>query len=275
MSRYQPRAIFDDQHLAVLDIETISGEEMEDGSFPPWASHVPVVASILVADCNSYNEWSFEMTSVRFGEDEDPFGQIEHRLRGRACVTFAGRNFDLAVLMLAAQSSRNFLLPALSAAATEPRFVSARHYDVAEKISNYGSARGCTLAMLCERLGVAAKVNTHGSEVGQLFDEGKVDEIVEYCEGDVLSTALAMASCRAMEKGDPTYHASLTSQLVRWIHAQGHNHLLPFAEIDDLGGLLCLSLISQIDAAIKQAELDAALQEKRALDASFGETIHY
>lgn len=275
MSRYQPKAMFDDRRVAFLDIETISGEEMEDGSFPPWASHTPVVASILTADCNIYNEWQFELASIRFGEDDNPFGQIEDRLRGRSCVTFGGRNFDLAVLMLAAQSSRNFVLPYLSAAATEPRFVSARHYDLAEKISNYGSARGCTLAMLCESLGIAAKVNAHGSEVGQLYDEGKVDEIVQYCEGDVLSTALAMASCRAMEKGDPSYHASLTSQLVRWIHAQGHEHLLPFAEIEELGELLGLSLISQIDAATKQAGLDAALREKRALDATFGETIHY
>ena len=131
------------------------------------------------------------------------------------------------------------------------------------------------MAMLCESLGIAAKVTAHGSEVGELYDEGKVDEICSYCEGDVLSTGLAMANYRAMEKGDPSYHASLTSQLVRWIHVQGHDHLMPFAEIADLGGLLRLSLVGQIDAARRHAELNIDLQAKRALDASFSETIHY
>ena len=275
MSRYQTRATFDSRHICVLDIETISGEEMPDNSFPPWATHVPIVASILTADCNHYDEWQFQMTSIRFGEDEEPFQQLEELLLGRSTISYNGRGFDLPVLMLTAQATRNFNLPALTAAATEPRYASARHYDLADKYSNMGSARGCSLSMLCEALGIAAKVSVHGSEVGDLYDQGRVDEIVEYCEGDVLSTALAYANCRAMEKCDPSYHASLTIQLVRWIHAQGHEHLLPFAEIEDLGSLLHLSLNSQIDAARRHAELDADLQAKRALDASFTETIHY
>lgn len=275
MSRYQTKAIFDDRHLAILDIETISGEEIPDDSFPPWATHVPVVASVLTADLNLLDEWIFEMTSIRFGEDEEPFERLEGLLQGRSCVTFGGNNFDYRVLLLAAQGTRNYSLPALTAIATEPRYASAKNYDLADKYSNHGAARGCSLTMLCEALGIAAKVSAHGLEVGELYDQGRTEEIVNYCEGDVLSTTLAMANYRAMEKGDPTYHASLTSQLVRWIHAQGHDHLLPFAEIEGLGGLLGQSLIAQIDAANRQAQLDVDLLKKRALDATFGEIIHY
>ena len=50
---------------------------------------------------------------------------------------------------------------------------------------------------------------------------------------------------------------------------------MPFAAIDGLGGLLRQSLIGQIDAACRHAQLDADLQAKRALDASFTETTHY
>ena len=39
--------------LAVLDIETIA-PEVEDGSFPPWATHSPVVASVLTATLQRY-----------------------------------------------------------------------------------------------------------------------------------------------------------------------------------------------------------------------------
>ena len=275
MSRYQPKAMFDDQHFAVLDIETISGQEPEDGGFPPWATHTSVVASVLTCDRDCYDEWQFEMTSIRFCEDVEPLERLESLLRGRSCVTANGRAFDLPVLMLAAQSIRTFNLPALTAAAAEPRYVSAKHYDILDKYSNYGSARGCSLAMLCDAVGVASKVSAHGDEVGKLYDEGKIETIVEYCEGDVVSTTLLFAHCRAMEKGDASYHASLISQLVRWIQIHDHEHLLPFAEIDDLGGLLRLSLIGQIDAATRQGELSAAFQAKRALDASFTRITHY
>ena len=269
MQRYQPRPVFDDRHLAVLDIETISGEEMEDGGFPLWPTHTPVVASVLTADRDAHGMWRFAIESMRFGEDEAPLERIDELLRGRACVTFNGRGFDLPVLMLTAQATRNFSLPALTAAATEPRYASARHVDLADKYSGYGAARGASLTRLCEAVGVAAKVSVHGDEVGALYDEGRIDEIVEYCEGDVSSTLLLFAHCRAMEKGDGAYHASLAWQFVRWINDQELEHLKPFTEIELLNDLLRQSLIGQIDAAFDNAQLDADLTAKRALDASF------
>jgi len=275
MSRYQPRTLFDQDHLCVLDIETISGEEMEDGGFPPWPTHSPVVASILTADRNAHGVWKFALESVRFGEDEESLERIDELLRGRACITYNGRGFDLPVLMLTAQATRNFSLPALTAAATENRYLSARHYDLADKYSNYGSARGASLAMLCEAVGVAAKVTAHGDEVGQLYDEGRIAEICHYCEGDVTSTLLNYAHCRAMEKGDAAYHASLTYQFVRWVQDEMIDHLMPFIEIEDLDDLLGQSLIGQIDAAINNASIDTDLRAKQALDASFTETISY
>ena len=148
MHRYQLRPVFDDRHLAVLDIETISGEEMEDGGFPPWPTHTPVCASILTADYDAHGMWHFAIESMRFGEDEKPFERIDALLRGRACVTYNGRGFDLPVLMLTAQATRNFSLPALTAAATEPRYASARHVDLADKYSGYGAARGASLTRL-------------------------------------------------------------------------------------------------------------------------------
>ena len=275
MNRYQHRARFDQNHIIALDIETVSGEEMEDGAFPPWATHTPVVASMLSADRDAHGEWHFKLESVRFGEDEEPLKRIDELLRGRSCITMNGRGFDFPVLFLAAQATRNFGLRALTAAATESRYESARHYDLADKYSNYGSARGSSLAMLCEAVGVKAKITAHGDEVGQLYDEGKIDEIVEYCSGDVVSTLQLYANYRAMETGDPAYHASLTYQLVRWIQEQQCDHLAPFAEINELADLVRQSLIGQIDAAFDNARVDANLHAKRALDASFTETVTY
>lgn len=275
MQRYQARAILDDRHLAFLDIETISTQEMEDGSFPPWPTHLPIVCSILTADYDAHGMWLFAIESIRFREDDDPLGRIDQLLRGRACVTFAGGNFDLRVLMLAAQARRSFCLPALAAAATEPRYASIRHIDLADKFSSYGAARGASLSSLCEALGVAAKVSAHGDEVGQMYDEGRIDEIVQYCEGDISNNLHLHANYRAMEKGDPSYHASLVWQFARWVHDQELEHLKPFADVEMLEDLLRQSLIGQIDAALQNAQLDADLAAKRALDASFCEVTSY
>lgn len=275
MSYHQPRARFEHEHLAVLDIETISGEETPDGSFPPWCTHTPVVCSVLTADRDCDGLWTFGLESIRFNEDEDPLERIEGLLAGRSCVTFNGSGFDLPVLTLTAQKTRCFDLPSLKAAATEPRFHSAKHFDLADRISGYGRARGASLEKLCKELGIPAKLDVHGSDVGTLYAEGRTDEIVDYCESDVAATLLLAAHQIAFERGDEDYFASLSSQFARWILNDGREHLQPFAKIDDLDLLLGVSLISQIEAARANAKADADWQEQRRIDASFTDTTHY
>jgi hypothetical protein len=277
MRHYRHKAPFDHEHLVALDIETVSGEEMPDGAFPPWPTHSPIVASMLIADRYTFGEWEFALESVLFTEDDAPLERIDDLLRGRSVITFNGSGFDFRVLMLAAQRRRSFRLRALTAAATQPRFGNL-HYDLAEKYSAYGAARGGgSLERLCEALDIPAKRTTHGNDVGRLFDEGKIDEIVAYCETDVAATMLLFAHCRATEIGDPGYHASLTYQFVRWAQLQGSDHLNPFTKVHDLDELLRQSLIGQIDAAVVNAGRNADLRAKQALDKLFNEaeTIHY
>jgi hypothetical protein len=275
MQGYKPRAVFNDRRLAVIDIETISSEVMENGAFPPWPTPCAVIASILTADYDTHGMWHFAIESVRFMEDRQPLERIDELLRGRSAISYNAGGFDFRVLVLLAQASRKFCLPALMAAAAESRYVSARHVDLADKYSHFGAARGASLAMLCERLGIAAKIAAHGDEVGQLYDQGEIEKISEYCQGDVASTLLLHAHFRAMEKGDPGYHASLTYQFTRWVLDQQLEHLKPFADIRLLDDLLRQSLIVQIDAAFANARVDADLTERRALDASFAEAVSY
>lgn len=274
MTRHYSRP-FDDKHLAVLDIETVSDEEMENGGFPPWPTHIPVVVSILCADRDAYGEWTFALESVRFAEVEEPLERIDELLRGRTAVTFNGAGFDFPALFLAAQAARAFHLSTLRAITLEPRYASTRHCDLGQKYSNHGAARGASLQCLCEALSIPVKVAAHGDEVGELFDAGEFDRIVHYCEQDVASTLLLFAHWRAMEKGDSAYHAALTYQFVRWALRQGSEHLAPFTEVEHLDDLLSQSLAGQIDAAIATAALNAEWLEKRSLDAGFTETTRY
>jgi len=248
---------------------------MPDGGFPPWCTHVPIVASILIADRDRDGLWSFAIESVRFGEDDQPMERIEELIKGRSVVTFNGRNFDIPVLMLTAQKLRSFSLPALTAVACEPRYHSARHYDLADRFSQYGAARGASLERLCEALNIPVKVGAHGSEVGDLYDRGEIETIEHYCEGDTASTLLLLAHQRATEAGDPLYFSSLTFQFARWVRHWGLEHLLPFAAVRDIDELATPSLIGPLDAAPDNARIDAELRDKQALDASFTEITHY
>ncbi len=275
MSYHRPRAIFNENNLCVLALETISSEEMEDGSFPPWCLHTPVVACLLMAARDSHGEWSFDLETVRFSDADEALDRIDDLLCGTSCITFNGQSFDLPVLMLTAQKARMFSLPSLTAAASEPRYWSARHYDLADKMSGYGAARGASLERLCGALGIAAKQSVHGSDVGALYDRGEIEAIEKYCASDVCATLLAFAYQRAIETGDPGYHASLTAQFTRWAEQQFLDHLAPFAQVQDRQALQQLSLLGQLDASLENARLNAELHEKQAVDASFSEITHY
>lgn len=271
----KPRARFDEDHLCVLDIETISGEEMEDGGFPPWPLHTPVVASLLTADLNREGQWVFDLENIRFGECEEALYRIDERLDGRSCVSYNGRGFDLPVLMLTAQKARIFDVPSLRAAALEPRFVGGKHYDLADRVSGFGAARGASLERLCDALGIPVKLGVDGSDVGKLYDRGDIDAIEQYCSGDVAATLLVTAHQRAMETGNPGYHASLTWQFARWAEDQCLDHLMPYAEVRDSQELQRLSLLGQLEAAQQSARLNAEWREQREIDASFGDVTTY
>lgn len=262
------RTQFNHRSLCALDIETISSVVMEDGGFPPWPTHKTVVASMLTADLDHYGEWAFAVESVRFEDNPNALERVDELLQGRSAITMNGRGFDFPVLLLHAQRARKFKLQALTAAATEPRYWSARHYDLADKFSQYGGARGVSLERLSEALGIPAKIAAHGNEVGELHAAGKIDLIANYCEQDVCSTLLAMAYYRAVETGDPTYHASLTYQFARWAERQGE-HLRLYADIEAPADLLQLSLTAQIDAAVEAAHKNAECRALQALETSF------
>lgn len=275
MSHHRLRTQFDEKSIVVIDIETISSERPEDGSFPPWPSHSCVVASLLTADLDQHGVWKFALESVRFEENERALERVDELLKGRSAISMNGRGFDFRVLLLHAQNARKYRLFSLTAAALEPRFWSARHYDLADKFSQYGAARGASLERLCSALGIPCKLAAHGSEVGELHDRGEIRRIEQYCETDLASTMLVYAHFRAIETGNPTYHAALTFQFTHWVQQEGLDHLLPYSRIPAPEDLLRLSLLGQLSAAFDNAQLNADCRAKQALDASFGAATHY
>ena len=66
--------------------------------------------------------------------------------------------------------------------------------DTAE-IWKFGSWNGASLALICDLLGIPSpKENMYGGEVARAYWQGRLEEIKEYCEGDVRATANVILS---------------------------------------------------------------------------------
>jgi len=102
-------------------------------------------------------------------------------------VTFNGSSFDLPVLRYRAMT-HSIAAPGLS----------ARHYfnrytddaiDLCDVLSSFTSQAKVTLHGLCRVMGLPGKPDyIDGGEVDKYFQEGRIQDIADYCESDVVNT---------------------------------------------------------------------------------------
>ena len=109
-------------------------------------------------------------------------------------VTFNGRGFDIPLMEVSAfryglSLGRWFALSAKSFDQPRNRFNISKHFDLYEVLTNYGASRfngGLNLA--ANLIGKPGKMDVKGSMVQDLYQEGKLAEINDYCRCDVLDT---------------------------------------------------------------------------------------
>jgi len=64
------------------------------------------------------------------------------------------------------------------------------HCDLAEAFSDFGASARVKMNELCAVFNLPGKIGVDGSQVTQMFDDGKLAEIRNYCETDVINTYL-------------------------------------------------------------------------------------
>jgi len=214
--------------VAVLDIESHAPDYSGD-DFPPWPLHRPICASVLTADRDDLGVVRFNLTTILFpGREIEALAELEHLLSDRTAVTYNGRGFDLPVLALTAMKHHTFDTPHLSHLCTSNRY-GGQHCDLADQFSQYGSARGASLATLCAALDISVKTNAHGDEVLKLYDSGEIETIKKYCEEDVAATYLLFLHWIAFRHSDQELLVTGCAHLARFIEAEGLDHLLAHA----------------------------------------------
>jgi 3'-5' exonuclease len=163
------------------------------------------------------------------------FGYFE-RLKPRL-VSYNGRGFDLPVLKYRAMV-HGIQAPWLYDAGDkwnsyQSRYSADWHCDLLEVLSDFGASSRGKLNEVCSVLGFPGKFGVDGSKVATMFDAGKVQEIRDYCETDVLNTYLVylrLMQHRGTVSTD-NYNRAL-ADIIALIEAEGEArpHLAEFME---------------------------------------------
>lgn len=170
-------------------------KEISGSDFIPYTHQIPI--SIVVGKVDA----SFrllDMTALDHPKYR-PHVMTEHFWRGwdaygrPTLVSFNGRGFDVPLLELAAfryglsvpnwfDASRGWNQP-------RNRYNTNSHLDLQEVLVNFGATRfngGLNLAATL--LGKPGKMNVQGDMVQDMYDDGQLEAINDYCHCDVLDT---------------------------------------------------------------------------------------
>lgn len=178
--------------------------DITDGrnAFPRQPFHKIVAISFLEAEIeHADGHEAYYLKELRTGGEADfdekqlltGFFKYFERLKPRL-VSYNGRGFDLPVLKYRAMV-HGISSPWLHQAGDKWNSYSSRysadwHCDLIEQLSDYGASARVKLNEVCSVFGLPGKFGVDGSKVSEMIDQGKVQEVRDYCETDVLNTYL-------------------------------------------------------------------------------------
>ncbi len=187
-----------DEYEAVLKAQEIY-QETRNTTFLPLAYHRLVALSAVIAD-----EFGNFIKVGDFGNDSDIEEEIIRHFfsfieeKNPKLVSFNGRGFDMPMLLIRAMKY-NLSFPAyfdqsnpqLNKSKWEnyrQRYAEHFHTDLLDSLGSFGAVRNLKLDTLCTMAGIPGKYDVSGDQVFELFYQGNIDKIREYCQSDVLNT---------------------------------------------------------------------------------------
>ena len=180
--------------------------EKYESDFIPYTFHVPVsvAAGKIAADCRLLDISVLDEPNFRPHVIAENFWRGWNKYRRPTLVSFNGRTFDLPLLELAAfryglSVPGWFNVTARSFEQFRNRFNLDAHIDLQEILTNFGASRftgGLNLA--ANLLGKPGKMDVQGHMVQDLYDEGRLAEINDYCRCDVLDTYFVFLRTRVL-----------------------------------------------------------------------------
>lgn len=193
--------------------------EKNGSDFIPYTYHLPV--SVVIGKVN--NNYELEDLVALDEQEGRPHLITRHFWKGwekyeATLVTFNGRGFDIPVMELGAfrygiSLKKWFQLNARSFEQPRNRFNLRSHFDLQEVLTNHGASRMYGgLNLIANLIGKPGKMDVAGDMVLQLYHEGNLQRINDYCRCDVLDTYFVFLRTSVMT-GDLTLERE--QQIVR------------------------------------------------------------
>ena len=187
------RQAITDYHLKVTDGRN---------DFPRQPFHKVVAISFLEAEIErDGGQEGYVLKELRTGGEADydeakllqGFFTYLERIKPRL-VSFNGRTFDLPVLKYRAMV-HGISAPWLHKSGDKwnsygYRYATDWHCDLLDVLSDFGASAKIKLNEACAAFGFAGKFGVDGSMVASMVDDGRLEEVRNYCETDVLNTYL-------------------------------------------------------------------------------------
>lgn len=163
------------------------------------------VVAISFVSCEIERDFSgqeiYHLKDIRSGgnidsnEEELIKGFFNHLKKNFSrLVSFNGKTFDLPVLKYAAMKHQVEAAWLYKSGDKwnnyNQKFSFDWHCDLADAFSDFGASSRCKMNEICAALGLPGKIGVDGSQVTEMFDAGKLQEIRNYCETDVINTYL-------------------------------------------------------------------------------------
>lgn len=181
-------------------------KQQRGNDFVPYTFHVPIVLAAAKVDENFrlLDLVSLDEPQYRPHVITEHFWRGWEQYRRPTLVSFNGRTFDLPVMELAAfrygvSVPSWFNLEAKSFEQRRNRYNLDAHIDLQELLTNFGSTRFTGgLHLASNLLGKPGKMAVQGHMVQEMYDEGRIEEISDYCRCDVLDTYFVFLRTRVL-----------------------------------------------------------------------------
>ena len=179
-------------------VDSYCAERMEQfgTEFIPYTYHIPIAIAIIKIDANLeiVDIVTLDAPEYRPHFIAKKFWDGWKAYKMPTLVSFNGRTFDIPLMELAAYRfgisiPAWFNLNEKSYEQRRNRYNQHAHLDLQEVLTNFGATRmNGGLNLVANLLGCPGKMGIAGHMVQDLYNEGQIEQINDYCRCDVLDT---------------------------------------------------------------------------------------